>query len=613
MSGDTILKKIEIQPGYNKNTTDYGAENYYVDGDGVRFRNGKPEKQGGWVKDTVNQVTDASNSLFTGVARAIHDWVDLSFSKYFAVGTHKKVEVFNGGLIYDITPYREELTLNNAITTNGTTSIKITDVNHGLTVGDFVFVDSQQNPVDSITLSGEYTVTTVVDADNYTVTASSAASGSTSLSGGTLNINYLLQVGDQDNGNVTGYGGGTWDTEGAAGGGYDKPRAGVGGNFLRQWSLDNWGEDLIATMRNGKVYQWDATNGLGVRLQEITQAPDENLFSIVAQPSRHLMVFGTNQSVGGVFDPLNIRWASQETLTDWTITDTNTAGEYRLPLGNYIVTAIQTKSEILVLTDSTAYSVRHPSTNDIFQFDLIGDNTSAVSQHCGVDINGVVFWMGIDTFYMYDGVIHKLNSSLEEFIFDQDGEGRLNQEQKEKVFCSTNKEFNEVIWFYPSHNSTEIDRYVIYNYAEDTWYDGSVMKRTVWLDKSLFNRPYAIDETGKLFIHEQGKDDDGSPMTAYLVSGDLDIEDGQNLVFVDKFVPDFKLIPSRNAKLTLYLKKYPNSTASVKGPYQFNDSTEKVSVRARARQVSIKYEVDALGADFEVGSPRFAFQPDGGR
>jgi hypothetical protein len=610
---DTVLKKIDIQPGYNKNTTDYGAENYYVDGDGVRFRNGKPEKHGGWVKETVNQFSNSSNLLFTGVARAIHDWVDLSFSKYFAVGTHKKVEAFNGGLIYDITPYREELTLNNAVTTNGTTSVKITDVNHGLVVGDYVYVDSQQTAVDGVDLQGEYTVTTVIDADNYTVTYGSAASGSTSLAGGTLEINYLLQVGDQDNGNVTGYGGGTWDTEGAAGGGYDMPRSGTGGQFLRMWSLDNWGEDLIATMRNGKIYQWDATNGLGVRLQEITQAPDENLLSLVAQPSRHLVAFGTNQVSGGVFDPLNIRWASQETLTDWTPSDTNTAGEYRLPLGNYITTAIQTKSEILVFTDSTLYSMRNVSSNDVFEFNVIGDNISAVSQHCGVDVNGIVFWMGVDSFYIYDGVARHLDSPIDEFIFDQDGEGRLNYEQKEKVYCSTNTEFNEIIWFYPSHNSTEIDRYVIYNYAENIWYDGSVIQRTVWLDKSIFSKPYAIDSTGKLFIHEQGKDNDGSPITAYLKSGYLDIEDGQDLVFVDKFIPDFKLIPNRNASLTLYLKKYPNSEESTKGPYQFNNDTEKVSLRARARQIAIKYEVNAVGADFEVGAPRFSFQPDGGR
>lgn len=612
---DTVLKKIDIQPGFNKNTTNYNAENYWVDGDKFRFRNKKPEKIGGWVGETVSQATDDTNTLFTGVVRAVHDWVDLSFNKYFTAGSNAKLEIFTGNQIYDVTPYREVLTLTNAITTDGTSEIQITDVNHELSVGDYVFVDSQAAAVDGITLAGEYTVIEVIDADNYKIDAGSVASGSTSLAGGALDINYLLEVGDVDNGNITGYGGGTWDTEGAASGGYDMPRAGSGGNFLRQWSLDNWGEDGIACLRNGRIYQWDATNGLNERYQVITNAPTENLMTLVAQPSRHLVAFGTQQFVGGVFDPLNIRWASQETLTTWDIDPANTAGEYRLPLGNYIVTAIQTKNEILILTDSTAYTMSSTFTtidNDIFKFEFIADNTSAISPHCGVDINGIIYWMGIDGFYMYDGVVRRLISSLDEYIFDQDGEGKINFAQKEKVYCSTDKEFNEIIWFYPSNDSTEIDRYVIYNYIENLWYDGT-MERTVWLDRSIFDKPYAISPEGKLYAHEQGKDDDGNPLIAYLVSGDLDIEDGQELVFVDKFIPDFKLFPNRNASLQLTLKKYPNSTGQVKGPYTFNNETEKINLRARARQISIRYEVSAIGADVEVGAPRFSFQPDGGR
>ena len=610
---DTILNKLKFAPGFMKNTTSYNAENYFIDGDKVRFRNGEAEKMGGWVGETVSQATDGTVTLFTGVPRAIHDWIDLSSNKYFAQGSEQKVEIFYGNQIYDITPYRETVALTDAVTTtSGQTTVKITDVNHALVVGDFIYVISQATAVDGIDLAGEYTVTEVVDVDNYKVDSGVTASGSTALAGGALSIGYLLEVGDVDNGNVTGYGGGTWDTEGAAAGGYDMPRSGVGGAYLRQWSLDNWGEDLIACVRDGYIYQWDATSGLGVRLARISNSPAQNLMALVAQPSRHLVSFGCNQSSGGAFDPLNVRWTSQETLTDWTITATNSAGEYRLPLGNYVVTAIQTKSQILILTDNTVYSMRSSPGNDIFQFDFLADNISAVSQHCGVDVNGVVYWMGTDGFYVYDGSVHRLKSTLDESIFDQDGANRLNFDQKEKTYCSTNKEFNEIIWLYPSEGSDEIDRYVILNYVEGVMYDGS-LDRTVWLDRSVFTRPYAIDSTGKLFAHEEGKDDDGSPLLAWILTGYLDIDDGTELVFVDKFVPDFKLVPNRSASLYLYFKKYPHSTETIKGPYNFNNDTSKINVRGRARQCAIKYEVSALGADFEIGAPRFGFQKDGKR
>ncbi len=610
---NTILQKVQFKGGFNKNDTPYAAENWWVNGDRVRYRNGRFEKIGGWVHETVSQSTDPTNLFFTGVGRDIHGWTDLTLNQYFATGTNAKVEIFNGNQIYDVSPYREELSLTNAITTVVTESeVTIRDATHALSVGDFVFVDSQASPVDTITLSGEYTVVEVVDANNYTVDSGTAATGSTSLAGGALEINYLLEVGDINNGDVTGYGGGTYDTAGASGGGYGDPRAGVGGAFLRQWSLDNWGEDLLACVRGGKIYQWDATNGLGVRLQQITNAPTENSLILVAQPTRHLVALGSELEATGVFDPMIIRWASQETLTEWASTVSNTAGEYRIPLGNSIIGVAQTRGEIIIFTDKTVYAMRHVGGNEVFRFELLADNVNAVAQHCATDVNGIVYWMGTDNFYMYDGDVRAMPSTLEEFIFDQDGGGRLNFGQKEKVYCATNNEFNEIIWFYPTEDSLEINRYVIYNYQEGAWYDGT-LERTVWLDRNVFSKPYALDSTGKLLIHEEGKDDDGVAMTAFIESGDLDLENGEDMIFIDRFIPDFKLVPNRNAFLTLTVKKYPNQTGIVKGPYTFNNDTDQIKFRARGRQVSIKYEVTTLGADFEVGAPRFGIQIDGER
>lgn len=610
----TQLRKIQFNSGVNRNTTTYNAENWWVDCDKVRFRNGRPEKIGGWVKESVEYFNDSTITTFTGVARDAHVWTDLTFKKYFVSASHKKIEQFNGNQIFDITPIRDTRILANAIsTTLGSSIVQVTAATHNLRANDFVIFDNQAFIVDGISLSGEYSVIDVIDPDTFTVDFEIAtATGTTPNAGGSINIDFLLECGDQNNGNVTGYGGAEYDTPGVGGLGYGAPRGGVGGTFLRQWSLDNWGEDLIACVREGKLYQWDATVGLGSRLQEIPNAPVENYMALVSQPSRHLVVFGTVPSTGTTLEPLTVRWSEQELLENWDITATNTAGEYRLPLGNYIVSVVQTKSEIIIFTDTNVYSMRFVGGNEVFQFDIIANNVTAASQHCAVDVNGIVYWQGIDNFYMYDGVVRTLDNTLDESIFDQDGEHVIDFSQKEKVYCSTNNEFNEIMWLYQSVNASEVDRYVIYNTSERVWYDGSI-DRTVWVDRSIFANPYALDESGVLYVHEEGKDDDGSPMLAYLQSGDVDLEDGEQIIFIDKFIPDFKLDPNRNANLYLTYKMYPSEDGVRKGPYVFNNNTGKINLRGRGRHLSLRYEVDALGADFEVGAPRFSIQPDGER
>lgn len=612
---DNQLKAIVMAPGLNLNTTEYAAEGRWVDSDKIRFRNSRPEKIGGFVSETVSQVNDASNTKFTGVARAIKSWNDLNFNKYLAVASHLKVELLNDNQIYDITPVRESPSLTDVITTvNTETEVTINDVNHSLAVDDYVFVNSQGSAVDGITLSGSYQVTEVVDSDNYKIDSGVAATGSTSNGGGSLDIDYLLENGVQSNGDLTGYSGGTWNTPGASGQGYNRPRSGVGGLNLRQWSLDLWGEDLIACVRQGKLYQWDATNGVTTRLQQITNAPEENLFVLVSQPSRHLVAFGSEIFSSGDFDPLIIRWASQESLTDWDITDTNSAGEFRLPNGNFIVCAVQTRSDIIVFTDTSAYSMRYVGGNQVFRFEPLGTNISIASQHAAIDLNGTVMWQGIDNFYIYDGVIRTVPTAIAKHLFDQDGNGRINESQKEKTFLGVIKEFNEVIGFYPSLDSEECNVYWKYNYIEDV-FDIGTFDRTVWLDRSIFNTPYAISSDGTLYAHEQGKDADGDVLEAFIKSADFDLEDGQQLIFIDRIVPDIKLPENRNIEIRLFLKKYPNPNTKVqtKGPYFFDSTKDKISMRARARQMSVEYRSNATGGDFEIGKFRFGIQPDGER
>lgn len=614
----TQLTAIEFTPGINKNTTDYGSEKTWVDGDKVRWKSGKPEKIGGWVREVLEQDRDSSiTTLTAGKVREAHSWVDLVSTKYLAMGGTEKVELFADGKVYNITPYREEKSLTDVIaTTSGESEVSIYDVNHGFTVGEYLYVDSQASAVDGITLSGEYVVTEVTDLDNFVIDSGTAATGSTSGGGGLLEINYYLENGDEDNGNLTGYSGGTWNTPGESGQGYNRPRDGVGGVNLRQWSFDNWGEDLIGCVREGKIYHWDATNGPGVNLQEITTAPSQNSFILIAQPSRYLVAFGSEVYGTSTFDPLVIRWADQESLIDWDIETGNTAGEYRLPKGNYIVGAVQTRSEILVFTDTDVYSMTYIGGTNVFQFEPMGTNSGLISQHGAVDINGIVIWMGVDSFYIYDGVISTLPATLDRAIFDEDGEDRLLFTQKEKTFGAIDKEFNEVVWFYPSEKGGgENDSYVAYNYLENSWYSGT-MCRTVWVDKGVFAKPYAVcPETNNLYIQETGKDANGAPMEAWIQTGMFDIEDGTNLLFVDKVVPDIDMPVGQNIEITLYSKKYPHPTNTVvtKGPFSFNGVKGKISCRLRGRQMSIKISSNTNNGDFRVGKMRIAIQPDGGR
>jgi len=612
---DTQLKAIPMRPGIDRDTTEYGAEGGWVDCDKIRFRGDRAEKIGGWVRETLQSNREPTSDLFTGVARDLITWNDLQFNKYIAVGTHQKLELVLGNIIYDITPVRETRNLTDVITTvSGESEVTINNsVPHNLTEGDFIEVTSQQTVVDGITLDGQYQVTQIVDANNFKVDSGTNAAGATSGGGGSLDINFLLENGSVDNGQLTGWGGGTWGTPGLSNGGWNRPRDGsIGGVDLRQWSLDSWGEDLIACVREGKIYQWDATNGVNTRAQELTNAPTRNNFILVGQPFRHLIAFGSEVESTGAFDPLIIRWASQETLTEWGVTATNSAGEFRIPDGNEIIGAVQTRTEIIVFTDVSAYSMAYIGGNQVFQFTPLGSNMSAISQHAAVDINGTVFWMGKEDFYLYDGVVRVLPTTISKFIFDQDGEGQYNENQKEKIFAGVNKEFHEIWWFYPGQNSKENNRYIKYNYQMDVW-DFGTIDRTVWVDRGIFDRPLAVESNGRLFLHESGKNADAGPMNAFIQSAFFDIGDGERFMFVDRVVPDLDLAPNRNALITLEFKRYPTSAPITKGPFTFNNTMDQIKFRGRGRQANIKYQVNAIGADFELGKTRIGMQNDGER
>ncbi len=662
----TELKTVQVAPGVRKDFTKYQAEGGWVDSDKIRFRDGRAEKIGGWVSETVQQYLNAANKTFTGVARNILAWAALDSSQYLAVGTNAKLEILSYGQIFDVTPVRTTVTFHTFGTVQGSSIITFTDKNHGLSVGDYISAISQNEALFGISLAGSYKVLTVPTTDTYTVDSGQIATSTTQLqfnsafnddfahyvaikaqfSGDfslafsklgsfqaafstdfsqdfgsvamTLIVNYLIPAGSVDNANETGYGGGTWNTPGLGGGGYGTPRAGNGGIQLRKWALDTWGEDLIANPSGGTIYHWVKANGLTTALQPLAGAPSQVNFTMVAEPARFIIAFGCNVQATDIFDPLIIRWATQETLTDWVPNQYNTAGEYRLPSGNKIIGAIQTSQEIFVFTDTAVYSMvflgANDPTNSIFQFTLLGTNISCISPTSMMTLNGAVYWMGLDNFYMYNGVVSIIPTSIGRFIFHQDGEGRYNHTQKEKTFCGINKEFNEIWWLYPRFDETECGHYVKFNYLENVWDIGS-MTRTVWLDKGIFPFPYAISPTGTLFSHENGFDDDSQPMLSFIESAYFDIDDGEQLMFVDRIVPDVTMPDNKAIQITVQCKKFPlpENELTTKGPYSFDNTDNKLSIRARGRQMALIFTSQTTGGDFALGKIRIASEIDGER
>jgi hypothetical protein len=679
---DSQLQTIEFRPGINANVTEYRAGDSagWTDGDKIRFLDGRAQKIGGWSANSTKQSEDPNISqLLCGTARDINTWSDLNSQQYVAIAGDCKVELVADNTIYDITPTKQEYRLagvpgpdddsrylqiaNNVIDTFiGDTKVRINLPSADISVGDYVYINSQEFPVAGITLEGTYEVIDVEDAPFswFEVDSGVVAATTETGQGGELAIDILLECGQQSNSRIIGYGGGTWNTPGQLlpptfpDGGYGGPRAGgEAGAALRQWSLDNWGEDLLACVSGGEIYHWDASrtsprerrlqtlenrikendpeNGFyepdPVIRQELVDAyPRKNLFCLVALPARIVVAFGSNLAVGGDFDPLVIRWSDIESLTDWRIKKTNSAGEYRLPKGNRIVAAHQTRTEIIVFTDEEAYSMVFVGGNEVFRFTPLGTNMSATGIHAVIDVNGIVYWMGVDDFYMYDGTIRPMPNSIDDLLFDQDGEARLDQKQKEKVFAGVNKKFHEIWWFYPIESTdinfpaeVDMNNYVVYNYMENAWYYGT-MQRSVWSDRGTFGRPLAVgrdtqtDEV-RLFSHEQGKDDNGVALYSFIESGFFDIAEGTDFVFIDRILPDLELPGTSTCKITIKTKRYPHPNAQIieKGPYTFSDLDNKISMRARGRQVSIRYEVDGEGQDFEIGKVRLGLRTDGRR
>lgn len=616
------LKKIILKPGVNRENTRYTNENGWYECDKIRFRQGTPEKIGGWAV--------FSPGTFQGTCRSLYTWASTTSELYLGVGTSVKYYINTDATYYDITPIVETVVLTNPFSTIISSNVvTVTDVTHSVDTGDFVTF-SGATAVGGLTLNGEFSVT-YVSATTYTIIAPSNAS-STAVGGGTVTAAYQVPVGPAIQSPITGWGAGAW---GAGAWGVGTP--GATNTSLRIWSSAAYGNDLVFGPRGGAIYYWQHSLGVatrGVLLSSLFSATDVPVIQntiLVSDTSRIVLAFGANDYGSSDQDPMLIRWSDQEDAFNWTPTVTNQAGSLRLSRGSKIVSALQVRQEIIVWTDTSLYSIQYyGQTDNVFGSQLIADNISLVSDRAMAVAAGVTYWMGYDKFYMYNGNTETMTCDLRQYIFED-----FNNDQAQQVFATTVEKFNEVWWFYCSSTSTDIDRYVVYNYVEKCWYYGS-MNRTAWIDASIVSYLPMSASGSQLLSQEVGYDDLSTgavvPIEAYITSAEFDIDDGDKFAFVWRMLPDITFrgstVESPSATLTLLAMQNsgsgynnsPNTTPAQNSGSIIRSSTipiEKftgqINVRVRGRQMALEMRSTGIGVAWQLGSPRIDIRLDGRR
>ena len=665
-------QELNFKPGVNKENTPYTQEGDWVDSDKIRFRSGKPEKIGGWEKFIDDQ--------FLGTPRASFVWRTLNGAIFTAFATEFKVYVETGGQVTDITPVRETSSLTDAIaTTSGSTTLTITDIAHGADDGAFVIISGASSvggvPADEI--NAEHQIT-LIDGDSYSITVSTAATSTVASGGGSFDADYQLNPGPSDSAFQYGWGAGDWSAET-----WGTPRPDGVEIDPRLWSLQNWGEDLIISPRGGAVYLWDATTPTN-RATQITQAPHKTNLVLVTK-DRHLVCFGSNlpgeANAATPIDALQIRWSQQEDFTEWTPTSTNTAGSQLLTAGTEIIAAANTENQILVWTDEAVESMQFIGPPFTFGFAQVGTSAGIASSRAWAAYNNIIYWMGENAFYVFQGGTGVLPCTVQRFVFED-----LNIQQKDKIFTALDRENHEITWFYPtkeveptklngdiSASDTEIlventasfptsgsikvqdeiidydgktdvrflncvrgqrgtvaiehgdeskvtepdfvgnnetCRYVSYNVIDKLWWVGR-LERTTWVDRGSLDFPIATDCCGFTYNHELGRDADGDPLVATVLSADFDIGQGDSLMFVRRFVPDFFIEGSVNVRMRT--KYYPLSDFVQEAIGDVGPHTTRIDTRIRGRQLALRIKSKDLGNFWKYGDARIDMQPDGRR
>ena len=639
------LTKLQFRPGVNRETTSYTNEGGWFDGDKVRFRFGTPEKIGGWEK--------LSSQSFLGTARALIPFVSVGGTSYLGVGTHLKYYLEEGGGYNDITPLRETTAAGAATfaASNGSSIITVTDTAHGCSENDFVTFSgaaSLGGLVTAAVLNQEYQVFNIVNTSSYQIKARAVAT----LSNITIDGQYTPTL-IVANGSDTGNGGGSIVCKYQITTGLDTTVAGTGwgaatygrgtwgsgasltavGDILRIWTHDNFGEDLIINVRDGGIYYWDKSTSSApfaraVALSDLAGAdpttPTVAKQVLISDRDRHVIVFGCDaQNNIGVQDPLLIRFSDQENPLVWTAQPTNTAGDLRIGTGSEIITAVETRQQILVFTDRSLHAMQYLGPPFTFGISLISENITMASPLSAIAVDDSVYWMGEEEFYVYTGQVQKLPCSVRSYVF-----GDFNTSQSEKVTAAVNSSFSEIWWFYPSAGSETNDKYVIFNYQEQAWYYGTIA-RSAWIDRGISQFPISAGLDGYLYYHEFGQDDGSvnppAAIPSFIESSQMSIGAGDNFVFLSRLIPDVTFdgssSPTPSVSMTLETRQFPgtaytgtkSNTVQRSATVPVEQFTDQVFVRLRGRSFAFKIDSSDTGVEWRLGTPRVDLRPDGRR
>jgi hypothetical protein len=614
--------RLALKPGIDKQNTEYGAEGGWIDGDYIRFRYGLPEKLGGWTS------FDQDTSYLVGMTSDIHTWNALDGTPFLILGTTRKLYGFSEGIWTDITPLRATTGAGDVtfVATNGSNILTVTDTSHGAIEGDFVTYSGAVSLGGAVTatyLNAQFEIQQVINSNSYTIQVGVTANASDSGDGGGAVVGaYQINIGTDISYFDYGWGVGSW---GAYTWGTPRPASAAIALTSRVWQFDNYGEDVVCQLVDGGIYLFDTSSPTS-RVTAISGAPTKSRYALVSTPDRHLVCFGTEGTVGSpsTQDPLFVRFSNQEDINTFTESATNTAGGQRLTDGSFIVTATRSRGQILIWTDTALHGMQYVGPPYTFGFQQLGANCGCLAPHAAVDVNGVAFWMGPEAFYVFDGTVKKLPCTVQDYVFKD-----VNLVQKEKFHAGVNTQFNEVTWWYCSYTSDYIDRFVTYNYLENVWSTGS-LSRTAWTDLSTYMKPIASDYLPestattistiygltagrtRVYNQEDGVNADGAAITSYIKSGYFDIGDGDNMLYMRRFIPDFKNQVG-DLVIHLLLRPYPQASASPSSldPYTISPDTEKVDTRARGRQISLRIESSELNNNWRFGTLRVDVQPDG--
>mgnify|MGYP003126593293 FL=1 len=617
----STLTKMDFKAGIQRESTQYAETGAWYDADKVRFRAGKPENIGGYAKKV--------DATFNGAGRDLITWSDNDQFKRAMFGTSQMLYQHNGDQIFDVTPVSASVTLASAFTCAlSVNTVTVSATAHGRTTGDFVFFTSSTTIGGNILLGTDTYPVSVINSNTFAIDVATTSSVAQSSTGGGT-IHYLISNGVDNAATGLGYGAGSYNAGVSTVGGraWNSPTSAGASDFfsqITQWSLDNWGEDVVANRRGGTIYYFDSdasTSPLrAVKVSGSTNSTPTTVNSIIVSPNdRHLITLGTNQfgttaSPTGTYDPLTVRWSNQEDYTNFVPSISSTSGEVILTDGTEIVGAKRSRNAVNIWTDNSLWAMSFVGPPFIFNFNQLGTNCGLIAPHAAIDYDGASIWMGHDNFYMFDGQVKNLDCTVRRFVFD-----RLNMDQKDKIFCGINSEFKEVIWLYPSTNSNECDSYVIYSPTEGYWTIGSSIF-TTFADKNTFSNTITTGTVGTANNLYNNEPDgvytaDGVSQSSFIESADFDIASGNDIMFLSRIIPDFD-ISDGSLSFSIKTKDFPESgTAREKPnpPHVITNATTKIDMRARGRQGRVRVSCNAANTSWRWGSIRLAIQPDGRR